>query len=75
MKIFIFKRIAQVSDNWHPEWWLVIIAENKEKAMELIEDNEDIEITEDEWETVHSFELKDEWITPRVRVMEDAGCC
>jgi len=28
--------------------------------MELIEYNEDIEITEDEWETVHSFELKDE---------------
>jgi len=28
--------------------------------MELIEDDEDIEITENEWETVESFELKDE---------------
>ena len=75
MKIFIFEYINQVSGNYHSGGGLVIIAESKEKAIELIADNKHIRPDEKEWETVVVYKLADTDIQPKYFVMPDAGCC
>jgi hypothetical protein len=74
MKIFIFERIAQVTDNWHPEGGLVIIAKDIEHAKEIISGDECISITDEEWDGAESFELAED-VEPKFWVMPDAGCC
>lgn len=46
MYIFIFESISEVSENYHPGGGLVIIAESREKAVELISKNQYIKISE-----------------------------
>ena len=75
MKIFIFKRIEQVSGNWHPEGGLVIIEMNKRLAKNIIKRDSDIRITEDEWKEVEIYDLKDSSMKPDYIVFPDAGCC
>ena len=41
MKIFIFKNVDQVSDNYHSDGGLVIVAKDAYQVEELIKDNED----------------------------------
>jgi hypothetical protein len=74
MKIFIFNRIEQVSRNWHPEGGLVIISQDIDSAKTLIASNEDIQISDEEWLKVESFDLAGN-PEPKFWVMEDAGCC
>ena len=38
MTIFVFRRIDQVSESWHSEGGLVIVAKNADHARELAED-------------------------------------
>lgn len=75
MQIFIFESISQVSGNYHSGGGLVIIAENKEKAIELIATDKDIQPDEKEWEAVETYKLADTDIKPKYFVMPDAGCC
>lgn len=75
MQIFIFESISQVSGNYHSGGGLVIIAESKEKAIELIATDKDIQPDEKEWEEVETYKLADTDIKPKYFVMPDAGCC
>lgn len=74
MKIFIFESIGQVSDNWHKNGGLVIIAENIEAAKLLIKIDSSIEPTDEEWLSVENFDLIGN-PEPKYWVMPDAGCC
>ncbi len=73
MKIFIFGRVEKATNNFHEEWWVVVIAEDKEKAMSLL-DSTEATITETEWEDVVIYELKNAQ-EPNIFIFPDAGCC
>ena len=74
MKMFIFKELSQVSDNYHSEGGLAVIAKDKDQVYQLIEEYGDIEITEDEWHEVWIYDLVGD-VEPEVFVFPDAGCC
>lgn len=72
--MFVFTRIDQVSDNYHAEGGLMIVANNQEHAKEMIKEEKDIEITNEEWEDVKVYDLAGDY-KPRIFVFPDAGCC
>lgn len=74
MKVFIFESINQVTSSWHPEGGLVIVAQSKERAKEMISASKDISVTESEWEKVVVIETKYNE-EERIIVFPDAGCC
>jgi hypothetical protein len=74
MKMFIFKDILQVSDNYHTGGGLMVIARDEEHVKELIADEDDINIFDDEWKLAVVYELKNEE-EPMIFVFPDAGCC
>jgi hypothetical protein len=74
MKIWIWERIDQVSDNWHSGGGLMVIAHDEAEAWALISAERHVEVTEDEWSTARVFELMGT-PTPDVIVFPDAGCC
>lgn len=75
MKIFIFESVEQVSGNWHKNGGLAIIAEDEAAAKKLIESDSYIYPSDEEWDNVEIFELKDENTKPKYWVFPDAGCC
>jgi hypothetical protein len=75
MNIYIFERIENVSGNYHKEGGLVIIASSIEHAKEVISVDKNICPTDEEWDAVQFFHLKDREEKPRYWVMPDAGCC
>ena len=74
MKMFIFEYLNEVSDNYHCEGGLAVVAKDKEQVYQLIKEHGDIEITEDEWKEAYIYELIGD-IEPKVFVFPDAGCC
>ena len=74
MKIFIFEDLGQVSGNYHSEGGLVIIAKDIEEAINLIESDNSISISDKEWSQVEVFDLAGD-VEPRFWVMPNAGCC
>ena len=74
MKIFVFDYIEKLTGSYHEGGGLVIIAEDKEKAIELVKDNKCIVITEEEWKEVASFDLAGD-VESKYWAMQDAGCC
>ena len=74
MRLFLFKRIDQVSENYHSEGGLVIVANNLDHARAIIMDMADIEPTDEEWAEVVTFDLAADY-APTVYVFPDAGCC
>lgn len=74
MKVFIFEDVEQVSDNYHAGGGILIVANNKDHAIKLIEQEDYVKVTEEEWEKVVVYELKNNE-EPKVIVFPDAGCC
>ena len=74
MKIFIFESVCKLTDRHHGSGGLAIIAEDKEKAIQLISEDSDIKILDEEWESVEIFELKED-AKPKYWIFPDAGCC
>ena len=74
MKLFLFRRIQQATEYYHPEGGLVIVADSLAHALELIGENEHIQPTEAEWEDAIGYEIFGN-PKPNVYVFPDAGCC
>lgn len=74
MKIFIFESVNRLTGQYHHSGGLVIIADNQEQAKDLIKDDSDIAVSDEEWNSVEIFELKDE-TKPKYWIFPDAGCC
>ena len=74
MNIFIFEDLQQVSNNYHKNGGLVIVAWNIENAKKLVEPDEYIKITDEEWNNVITYELKHDE-EEKYYVFPDAGCC
>lgn len=74
MKIFIFEDIDKVSNRYHEEGGLVIVANNKSHAKEMIVKEKYVCVNEDEWDKVREYELKGTY-EPELITFPDAGCC
>lgn len=76
MRLFLFERVEQVSENYHPGGGLVIVANSEEHARSLIADSASIKPTDEEWAKVRIYFLDDTFgNAPHVYVFPDAGCC
>lgn len=74
MKLFLFERIEQLTEYYHPEGGMAIVANDDEHARTIIADMEYIEPTDEEWNTKIVYELAGDY-PPTVHVFPDAGCC
>jgi len=74
MKIFILEEVDQVSNRWHSDGGLVIIAKDLEQAKELASLEPECVPTKKEWSKALVYNLVEE-TEPRAFVFPDAGCC
>lgn len=74
MNIFIFENVSQLTNNYHSEGGLVIVAENIEQAVKMVFEDKYIELTKEELENVKVFKLAYNH-EPQMFVFPDAGCC
>lgn len=74
MKIFIFKEVEKLTENWHGGGGLVIIAPDMIHVLEMALAHEII-LSQDEIENVLVFDLKAADIQPQIFIFPDAGCC
>lgn len=72
MKVFIWERVEQCADNYHPEGGVVVIAETEERARELanMQHGCNIEKNEAVSYVVGTYSKKE-----KVFIFPDAGCC
>lgn len=71
MKIFIFENLEKITGNWHPEGGCAVIAENIERAMELMTEKGWEKDDKDSTPEVYGIESEDE----RVIIFPNSGCC
>lgn len=74
MKIFIFEDVNQVSNRYHSEGGLVIVARDTYHVEELIKDYDCIVIEKEDWEKVVVYDLAG-YVESKVFIFPDAGCC
>lgn len=74
MKLFLFESIEKVSDRYHEDGGLVVVAKDKDSAIDMINERNDVEVTEKEWENVVTYELSG-YCDPIIYTFPDAGCC
>lgn len=76
MKMYVFERIDKVTEAWHPEGGLMVVAKDRDHAKVILEAEHDVEVTEEEWDGALEYYLDDFYqYKPRVIVFPDAGCC
>lgn len=72
MKVFVWERIDNATDNYHSEGGLVVFAETEDRARELANAQSGCELKPEEApDEVRDVEGGEE----KVFVMPDAGCC
>lgn len=72
MKVFVWERINQATDNYHSQGGVVVFAETEERARELVNKIDGCVIDEDEMPD----EIRDVIDgVEKVFIMPDAGCC
>lgn len=86
MFVYIFKDVDQLTNNYHSEGGLVIVAKDDVDAQNLIDETNayrgddwvlesaDIQLTDEEWNDVIIIQA-DENAEREIFVFPDAGCC
>jgi len=89
MNVYVFKDVEQLTDNYHCEGGLVVVAKNENHVEELIKDTNkiswdesddftligaDIRLSDEEWADMIVYPTNND-AEPRVYVFPDAGCC
>lgn len=87
MNVYVFENVEKLTDSYHCDGGLVVVAQDKEEVMQLIKvankyddlDNyklasADIELSDEDWKNaiVYPTYVNTE---PRIMVFPDAGCC
>lgn len=83
MKIYIWEQKDNITDRYHSGGGLLVIAESKAQAIEMIEskkegavrDYVDIEIAEDFTFEDPDYEFEIEASEPKIIVFPNTGCC
>jgi predicted nucleic acid-binding protein len=71
MKVFIWKEVKKVSDRYHSQGGLVVFAKDENRARQLANSQEYIEIQKSE----KVNEVRDASGDEAVFIFPDAGCC
>lgn len=72
MNVYVWQRVQQCSDNYHPEGGVVVFANTEQRARELANEKEGCAIEPDEApDDVRAVDGGKE----AVWIMPDAGCC
>lgn len=76
MKLFIWPRASDVTENWHPEAGLVVVAEDLEDARDYMRGHKYVGTTSDAFTTdpFFTFELAEDRERMCI-VFPDSGCC
>jgi hypothetical protein len=76
MKVFIWERIEKLTDNWHTDGGLVVVAANLQRAVELAE-AEGVEFSKGDYDELTPSNLynTDDSAEEKVFIFPDAGCC
>jgi len=74
MFIYILESVHRASDNYHDGGSVVVVAEDRNHAEQLINATPFVEVTETDWEGVRFYPLEGP-VKPEVIVFPDAGCC
>lgn len=77
MKVFIWTSIEKLTDNYHSEGGLVVVAKDLERAYELAR-NEGVEFTTNEYSDELTPDVvynTDDSAEEKVFIFPDAGCC
>jgi len=70
MKVFVWNRIENASNHWHPEGGVVVFAETMDRAVQLAKEaGADIRMDES------PDEIRETTGNEKVYIMPDAGCC
>jgi len=75
MKMFIFEDVSDLTYNYHSGGGLVVVARDKDHALELISTDSNIVIKEEHWSSVIVYNLLGQKIEPKMYIFPDAGCC
>ena len=74
MFVFIWERLAHVSEYYHAEGGLAVIADSIERAKSLAADN-GVVFNPDIDTSVIAYELSNATVHEKVFIFPDAGCC
>lgn len=84
MRIFIFEKVDKLTENYHENGALVIVANNLESALKMAKEHSSefhwrenkcpIQLTGKEIANVITYELAEK-VEPKVFIFPDAGCC
>lgn len=72
MKLYLFENLDKLTERWHPQGGLVIIAKSRKQAEKMADDNnEGIDL---EWDKL-KYTSKVKESKPKLFIFPDAGCC
>jgi len=74
MKIFILEYVDHLTERYHSDGGMVIIAKDLSQAKELISNDEYCNPTDEEWSLALVYDLVSD-SDPKVFIFPDAGCC
>ena len=73
MMLYLFERIDGLTDSYHSEGGLVVIAEDRVSAQALVLERQNCELDEYDWSKAKEFELVGV-ADAQLFVFPDAGC-
>jgi hypothetical protein len=73
MKLYVIGRAAHVSDSYHEEGGIVVVAADLDAAKLLAASQPAVMLTDEEWAGAVEFTVYD--AEPQVFVFPDSGCC
>ena len=71
MKVFVWKRVQQTTDNYHSEGGLVVFSDSIERARQMANKAAGVLLRDDE----HPDEVRECEGGEAIYIMPDAGCC
>jgi hypothetical protein len=76
MKVFIWEHIQKLTDNYHSDGGLVVVAANLQRAIELAE-AEGVEFSKGDYDELTPTNVynTDDSADEKVFIFPDAGCC
>ena len=74
MKMFIFRKVEECSPSYHSDGGVVIVAEDRDTAGHLADQQEYLVLCPSDWDKADVYELKGAYV-PYIYIFPNAGCC
>lgn len=74
MKIYLFEGIDQVTNNYHPEGSVMVLAETDQHVLDQLKAFPAVQLSAEDWQSVRHFTTHN-YEKPEVFIFPDSGCC